>query len=42
MFRSRRGRDYRELDTIRDHMVFVMHVRAPGQDLVAADDLQLP
>jgi plasmid stabilization system protein ParE len=42
MFRTRRGRDYRALYTIRDHMVFVMHVRAPGQDLVAADDLQLP
>ena len=41
-FRTRRGRDYRALYTIQRDEVFVMHIRAPGQDLVAPDQLSLP
>jgi plasmid stabilization system protein ParE len=42
MFRTRKGRDYRALYTIRGSDVYVMHSRAPGHDLVPADELQLP
>jgi plasmid stabilization system protein ParE len=42
MFRTRKGRDYRALFTIERDTVYVMHVRGPGQDLVPADQLQLP
>jgi len=41
-FRTRKGRDNRALYTIRGKDVFVMHIRAPGQDLVSPDELQLP
>jgi plasmid stabilization system protein ParE len=41
MFRTRKGRDYRALYTIQGKDVFVMHIRAPGQDLVPPDELQL-
>ena len=42
MFRTRKGRDYRALYTIQGKDVFVMHIRAPGQDLVPPEELQLP
>ena len=42
MFRTRKGRDYRALYTIRGNDVYVMHIRAPGQDLVPPDELTLP
>jgi len=42
MFRTRKGRDYRALYTIRGNDVYVMHIRAPGQDLVPPEELQLP
>ena len=38
-FRTRKGRDYRALYTIRDRDVYVMHIRGPGQDLVPADEV---
>jgi plasmid stabilization system protein ParE len=41
IFHTPHGRNYRALYTIRDQDVFVMHIRAPGQDLVAMDELQL-
>ncbi len=41
-FHTRSGKDYRSLYTIRGRDVFVMHVRAPGQDLIPPDELQLP
>jgi len=41
-FRTRRGRGYRSLYTIQGNDVFVMHIRAPGQDLVSPDQLTLP
>jgi plasmid stabilization system protein ParE len=40
MFRTRRGRYYRALYTIRGKDVYVMHIRGPGQDLVSPDELQ--
>ena len=42
MFRTRKGRDYRALYTIRGMEVFVMHIRAPGQDLVSPEELPPP
>ena len=42
LFRTRKGRDYRALYTVQGNEVFVMHIRAPGQDLVSPDELQLP
>jgi plasmid stabilization system protein ParE len=42
MFRTSKGRNYRLLYTIEDAMVYVMHVRSPGQDLVPPDELQKP
>jgi plasmid stabilization system protein ParE len=42
LFRTRKGRDYRALYAIRGSEVFVMHIRAPGQDLVSPQELQLP
>lgn len=41
-FHTSRGHDYRALYTIEDRQVFVMHVRAPGQNIVPPDQLQLP
>jgi plasmid stabilization system protein ParE len=42
LFRTRRGHDYRALYTIQGNDVFVMHIRAPGQDLVSPEQLTLP
>lgn len=42
LFRTRKGRDYRALYTIQGSEVYVMHIRAPGQDLVPPEELQLP
>jgi plasmid stabilization system protein ParE len=42
MFRTRKGREYRALYTIRGSDVYVMHIRAPGQDLVPPTELAAP
>ena len=42
LFRTRKGREYRALYTIQGRDVYVMHVRAPGQDLVPPEELQIP
>jgi hypothetical protein len=42
LFRTRKGRDYRALYTIQGTDVYIMHIRAPGQDLLPPDQLQLP
>lgn len=34
VFRTRRGRAYRAIFTIRDQVVYITHVRGPGQDFV--------
>ncbi len=41
IFRTRRGLPYRALSVVRDHEVFVLRVRGPGQDLVAPEDLDV-
>jgi plasmid stabilization system protein ParE len=41
LFRTRKGRDYRALFTIQGTEVLVMHIRGPGQDLVAPEEMQL-
>jgi toxin ParE1/3/4 len=39
LFKTRRGRLYRALFTIRGNDVLILHVRGPGQDLLTSDDL---
>lgn len=38
IFKTRRGKTYRLLFTIRDNVVFIRHVREPGQDLVSPEE----
>ena len=42
LFRTRHGRSYRALYTIKNQDLSVLHVRGPGQDLISPDELQLP
>jgi mRNA-degrading endonuclease RelE of RelBE toxin-antitoxin system len=42
LFKTRRGLIYRILFTIRENTVIILHVRAPGQDLVAAMEIRNP
>lgn len=42
LFRTKRGRTYRALFTIRGDEVFLLHVRGPGQDVLSPEDLELP
>ena len=42
LFRTRQGRNYRALFTIREKEVFVIHIRGPGQDLIPPDEISLP
>ena len=42
VFKTRRGKPYRILFTIRDDVVFIRHVRGPGQDLVPLSELTGP
>jgi len=42
IFKTRRGKKYRCLFLIREGTVHVLHIRGPGQDLVAPDRLRLP
>ena len=41
-FKTRRGRPYRALFTIRDDIVYVMHVRGPRQNIMAPEDIISP
>ena len=41
-FKTRRGKPYRLLFTIRDDVVLIRHVRGPGQDLVPPQDFGAP
>jgi plasmid stabilization system protein ParE len=41
LFRTRQGRNYRALFTVRGQEVFVIHIRGPGQDLIPPDELVL-
>ena len=42
LFKTRRGKTYRAIFIIRTDTVFVLHVRGPGQDLIAPDELRFP
>ena len=42
MFRTRRGKSYRALFVVRRHDVWILHVRGPGQDFMAPDEIHLP
>lgn len=42
IFKTRRGRKYRALFIIRDDQVYILHVRGPGQDILAPRDIQFP
>ena len=41
-FKTRKGLWYRLLFIVRDDKVFVLHVRGPGQDLMAQTEIQFP
>ncbi|MEO8495139.1 MAG: type II toxin-antitoxin system RelE/ParE family toxin [Planctomycetota bacterium] len=41
-FRTRSGYTYRLLYLQRGNTIYVIHVRGTGQELVSADDLELP
>jgi len=41
-FKTRRGRIYRVLFTVREQRVIVLHVRGPGQDLVPRSEMRPP
>lgn len=42
IFRTRRGRLYRLLFVIRDHIVHLTAIRGAGQDSVSMEDIELP
>jgi len=42
IFKTRRGKPYRILFTIRNGTVLIRHVRGPGQDLVPPKELRGP
>ncbi len=42
VFKTRRGRPYCALFVIRSRNVFVLHVRGPGQRLLAPDEIRKP
>jgi len=42
LFKTRQGRVYRALFTIRDDNVFILHIRGAGQDVVSAEEMDLP
>jgi len=42
LFKTRRGRIYRALFTVVESKIYILHVRAPGQNLLRPEELQLP
>ena len=42
LFKTRAGRTYRAVFVVRADVVHVLRVRGPGQNLLDADDLDLP
>jgi plasmid stabilization system protein ParE len=42
VFRTRRGKPYRILLTIRGDIAYILHVRGPGQDIVDPDAIRIP
>lgn len=41
VFKTRHGRKYRAIFVIRGNLVFVPHVRGPGQDRVPPDEMSI-
>ena len=41
-FKTRHSRPYRMLFVVRGEVVYVIHVRGPGQDLMSLDEIQIP
>lgn len=37
-FKTRRGRKYRGVFRVIDHVVYVLHIRGPGQELLRPED----
>jgi len=42
LFKTRHGLQYRLLFLIRGDTIYILHVRGPGQDLMARDELNRP
>lgn len=42
LFKTRYGKTYRLLYLIRGDVIFIIHVRGPGQDVMTADELNVP
>jgi len=42
VFKTRRGRRYRIILTIQNEVVYALHIRGPGQNLLSAAELKLP
>lgn len=42
IFKTRRGKPYRILLTIRESTVFVLHVRGPGQNVLNPSEIRSP
>ena len=42
IFKTRHGKPYRIVLTIRQQVVVVLHVRGPGQNLLKADEVRVP
>jgi len=41
-FKTPHGKTYRLLHIIRDDVIYVIHVRGAGQDVMATDEIELP
>lgn len=39
IFRTRRGKPYRVLFSIQNDVVYIRHIRGPGQDFIAPDEI---
>jgi plasmid stabilization system protein ParE len=42
LFRTPQGRTYRLLYIVRDDVIYIIHVRGAGQDVMTAAELELP
>lgn len=42
IFKTRHGQPYRMLFVVRGEVVYVIHIRGPGQDLMSPADIRLP
>lgn len=40
IFKTRRGLPYRILFVVRGDVIYLLHVRGPGQDIMAPDEMQ--